>query len=314
MRFKHIIIFQNPKSTNAEKVKQKIALIKKMYGKKNVTILQTSAQGDEENQNILEKHAQLLGTSTLLCVAAGDGTTHGIIQALLSSKELQNVRSTPVLPIWGGNANDLAVMLNGSDTNNIEYIIEQGKLVKIYPLKCVVKKSKSIKTYLATNYLSFGASAKIAHKINSPEHRKSRLHKYIGGKRLQELITGAKALFSTSVAKIKTKAGRRKTMFESIYANGPRMARLSSLPIELTDKAFYQITIPSNKFFSVLQKFLHLFTHHFDKKSIKQTHPISFIAESDIYVQFDGEAELIRSGSEVTIAIHESPFYSISTM
>src|ERR1700754_3107995 len=108
-RFSSILVFMNPKSTHAAAAQRRIAEIERLMPGTPIAVIETSSEGHAGNQKLVQAHAKKLGPDTLLCIAAGDGTISQIIEAILMSKGLSGkARKTVILPLWGGNANDLA--------------------------------------------------------------------------------------------------------------------------------------------------------------------------------------------------------------
>src|SRR6185437_8881055 len=95
-------------------------------------------------------------------IAAGDGTVNLIVDLLLHDPALTTEqRQTPILPLWGGNANDLANMLNGAATRSkLRRLLQHGHVVSIRPIICTLSTpGGSRQVYAAACYASFGASA-----------------------------------------------------------------------------------------------------------------------------------------------------------
>src|SRR5688572_26608218 len=72
--FTHALVLRNPVSTHAEQGKRRIAELKTICGNEHLTVLDTPAGGPEAVRKLLRSIAKRLGPTTLLCVAAGDGT------------------------------------------------------------------------------------------------------------------------------------------------------------------------------------------------------------------------------------------------
>src|SRR5208282_6264938 len=110
--FQKVIFLVNPASTHIAQAMKRINELQKLFPQDVIELTSTSAEGREANAQIIVSLADRLGPNTLLCVAAGDGTASLVIETLVLSKALSdNARQAIVLPLWGGNANDLAHML-----------------------------------------------------------------------------------------------------------------------------------------------------------------------------------------------------------
>ena len=315
MQFDRALVFFNPASTHTGAALRRIGELKDILGEHNVTTVETSPEGRTANASLLEKQGGILGESTLLCIAAGDGTTNQVIEALLTSPKLNSaVRKTPILPLWGGNANDLAHMLNGAAyRTHIKDILKHGRVVPIHPLQCKMSsKGKPAETRVAACYASFGATAIAAHRLNRPTHRQSRLQALPGGRILQEIITVVSAFMEAPAFSVK-EAGDIKVVYEISFYNGSRMAKVERLPARLTDEMFYLNALKDKPilFLLPIPRFIE-FTHKRIAQKFLRTNA-SFTTQEESWAQFDGEPVHIPPNTEIQMQLSPRPFYALST-
>jgi phosphatidylglycerophosphate synthase/diacylglycerol kinase family enzyme len=311
--FKRFVIVQNPTSTDIATAKKHLAQLHKLFPQAEYHITETIPGDREANRKLFEQFADKLGPDTLVCIAAGDGTANLIIETLLISGNLPpQARHSPVLPLWGGNANDLAFMLNGKVTPaHLKDVFSSGRLVPIYPLECVMRlKHRGRQVRLAACYASFGASAYAAQRLNEPLHRRSWLHAIPGGRSLQELATVARA-FAEALPFTITENGTARPVYERIFANGSRIARLETMPGRLTEGGFYRVTIENKQLSLVALRLFHLISKRWPHKSFSR--PARFTTHEAIWAQFDGEAIHVPAETKVTIRLSREPFYALST-
>lgn len=313
-QFERVIIFFNPASTNATAAKRRIAEIKKAVDVPVKTI-ETSSGGERANAKLLESANDQLGPQTLLCIAAGDGTTNLVIQTLIKSQKLSpQAKLTPVLPLWGGNANDLAHMLNGPAYRaRLKQIITKGNVIPIHPLQCETqaKGSQVKKTHIAACYASFGATAFAAKQLNASTHRKSPLHAIPGGRYLQELLTVFGALMEAPSFAVKDSKDV-KVVYERTFSNGSRMAKIKRLPVELTDEMFYLNTFENKKLLSVLPRLFKSTQRRLAGKFLSSN--TGFTTQEESWAQFDGEPVKIPAHTKVRVQLSPVPFYALATM
>ncbi len=111
--FNHFVVLVNPASTNAARVEHSISELRRMYPAGEVVVRHTLPT-EKANRRQIARWAAGFRPGTLLCIGAGDGTVNLVVEVLLQAPGLSaEARRTPILPLWGGNANDLACMLNG---------------------------------------------------------------------------------------------------------------------------------------------------------------------------------------------------------
>ena len=314
-KFERFFVLYNPKSTKAAAIAVRLNDLRKIAQTLEIPIdiCETSGDGYQANANIIVKNQLKLGPTTLLCCASGDGTIGQIVQALVITPGLSdNARKTPILPIWGGNANDLACMLNGSAKTGLKSIISTGKVIAVHPLECTMQSPRSDhKTHrIAACYAGFGATAFAARKLNKPSHRQSKLHSIPGGRFIQEVITVAGALLEAPQFKLKDGDDIR-VIYERTFSKGSRMAKIKRLPVQLTDEMFYLNTLENKRLVSAIPRLIESTNKKVSEKFLRSS--ASFTVQEDSWAQFDGEPTLISTGTKVHVALSRRPFYALST-
>src|SRR5687767_4267944 len=258
LTFRSFVIFFNPAGTHAAAVRRRMEEVKQLAGERPVTVIETSPDGRAANIRLVERHADKLGDGTLLCIAAGDGTTNQIIEALLTAKLSAKARKTPVLPLWGGNANDLAHMLNGPAYRaRIKNILATGNIIPIHPLQCDLTSRGKTKTHLAACYASLGVTGFVARRLVQPEYRRSKLHKIPGGTLVKDIATVFGGLMEAPSFGIK-EHGDVRSVYELSFYNGSRMAKLARLPTKLTDEMFFINRFENKRLLSIIPRFIEL--------------------------------------------------------
>jgi diacylglycerol kinase family enzyme len=310
--FRRFVIFFNPNGTHAAAVKRRIEEIKRLAGERPVTVIETSPKGGDATRKLLEQHADILGEGTLLGIAAGDGTINQIIEALLTAKLPAKARRTPILPLWGGNANDLAHMLNGPAYRaRLKDILASGKVIPVHPLQCDITSPKNQRrTYIAACYASLGASGIVATRLNDQTYRKNILHRLPGARHLHDLFIVIGALMEAPSFAVKEHDGVR-SVYELSFHNGSRMAKLDRLPAKLTDEMFYISRFENKRLLSVIPRMIEA-----ARKGVSQNllrNYASFTTQEKSWAQFDGEPVEIPAHTKVQIQLSPQPFYALST-
>ena len=310
-RFKHIVIVSNPASTNAGRLKRRTAELNKLFkGYAEVIDLKTSSGGRKANKKLILENKQLLGPDTLLCIAAGDGTVNLVIETLLSEPALsEKMRQTPILPLWGGNANDLAHMLNGySLFAQLGRIFDKGSIVEINPLRVSLTYAGNKETRLATCYASFGATAYAAHRINNPSHRRSKFRNIQGLRRLVEIKTVVRAFLDVPMFRVKEN-GSVSNIYEYALINGSRIAKMERLPLRLTDDGFYLAKIYRKHPIVILYILQILRRRKFGRVTSNRR---DFIVIEPTWLQLDGEVIKLQKNTRVEIELNQEPFFALS--
>ncbi len=308
--FTCFIVVCNPKSTNARNTERRIAEIRSSSPDAEVIMIETSPKGYAVNKRLLGQYADKLGPHTLVCIAAGDGTINSVIEGLLSDPKLSPAaRKTPILPLWCGNANDLAHMLNGKSYQaHIAHLLERGQIVKVYPLACTLTGARS-ETRHAACYTSFGASAYTTQALGRAIRQQTLFHRWPLARFMQELGIVISAMRQAPVFRA-AQDGRELTIFECIFFNGPRFAKVVGVRRRLTDRNFHKAIVERKRFSDVMISIFKLSRRNSVALTATQAH---FTALDDTWAQFDGEAVEIPAGTDVHITVASRPFYALTT-
>ena len=312
---RRILVVRNPASTRAATAIAYIATLRSLAEAtgRELTVLETSAAGRAANKALLQAHASWLGPKTLLCIAAGDGTVNLLVEALLTDPALPaQARKTIILPLWGGNANDLAHMLNGAvRRTSLRHILEHGVTTAVQPLECrLTAPDGKQEIHLATCYASFGASAFAAHRLAEPAMRHHPLDVIPGGRAIKELATVIKALMDAPEVTVH-EGTRSRNMYEHIFIKGSRFAKVRGINLQLTAPHFYHTVLRAKRART-------LFFHIWRLTAPRAVQRVAgnyaaFTPMSTLWAQVDGEVFAISGGTTIEVRLSPQPVYLLST-
>ena len=312
LQFKMYYVFYNPATTYASRGRRRIAELKRLVGNEHVMVIESLPHGLAANRRLLEARMQRFGSDAVLCVAAGDGTVNLAMETLVSSRKLADAtRLTPLLPLWGGNANDLAHMLNGSERTSLGKVFAKAESVAIYPLACRLRyPDGEQETRVAACYASFGATAYAAAHLNRPRHRHNPWWNMPVSKPFGDFLAGANGLIEAPLFDINER-GKRKKIYEREFINGSRFAKLNFASVRLTDRAFRVLTIRHKHIAWIANHLWQLFTRYGDDRRVQDD--VTFTCEHQAMAQFDGETLQLPAGTTVTVGLADTCFYALST-
>jgi diacylglycerol kinase-like protein len=315
-RFERILVLCNPASTRAKEAWRHIQDLKELSPGDGWKIVETTGEGRKSNQALLRELAPDLGEHTLLCIAAGDGTVNMVIDLLLTDPALpEAARRTPILPLWGGNANDLAHMLNGRPwRTSLRTMLEQGSIIPIHPLQCELEGAGpgAPCRHLAACYASFGASAFAAHRLSQPNRRRHPLDAVPGGRVLKELVVVIKAMLDAP--QINVGEGDQTTKFyEHIFLKGSRFAKVKGVRLDLTDPHFYHTVMRHKRARSLFFHIWELTRARPHKPTRVAGDHAEFTLLDPAWAQFDGEVLELPARAHVTVTLSKRSFYALST-
>jgi diacylglycerol kinase family enzyme len=313
--FKHVLVLRNPRSTHIRFAERQTEEIAAQLPDAQCIMLEIGSTVPETYER-LRAYKNILGPDTLLCVAGGDGTVNRVTAFLLGDEALpKTARSTAILPLWAGNANDLAHMANGPALRMrlIPTVFAAGKVVPVYPLVCTLAGNNGhTRIYHAACYASFGVSGASAHRFNLTDHRRQWWRRLPGSRFVGEVITVVRTFLTSDGFTLKENGGTS-SLHERSYVNGTRMGKLYPFAANLTDQNFVQISIDKRD--------KHIFAvWHWLAGGMrpKPQHQPSradsvFTTQDDIWMQVDGEPVKVRKGTRVSVRCSPEPLYVLST-
>ncbi len=305
-----IIIVVNPQSTNVHRIEKRGNELHKLFPDKTIALVETSFRTAELSAKLKKQFNKKPGI-TLVCIGGGDGTVHAVINALMQLAPAINLAKTPILPLWGGNANDLAYMLNGVPSrSSMRILLGRGKIVPVHPFEIITQCGDHKETRYAACYASFGASAYAASELEKPAARREKIQaKSTLSVLVHEINRFVRAILEAPGFAAEQE-GQRIKIFDQIFANGSRMGKLDHLPVRLHERKFYW-AVKSEK--QPTFWFYVLWLLRGERYGVITDKTSSFTTKERAWAQFDGEATSLPRNTTVTIGHAKTPFYAIST-
>ena len=311
-KFERIVILQNPVSTDAHKADGIIKLLQRLSKESDFIIINTKAGGYEKNAKEIRNYAHLFSERTLLCIAGGDGTVNLALNFLLRDPALtEDARRTVLLPLWVGNANDLAYMLNGSpSSNSLRRTILQGRTITVNPLICRLNHDGSEKIFIASNYVSFGASGFAMRRLERSIRTKSPMRQFAVSRFGLEFVEVSRLLMRAPRFRIREN-GREHIIYERVFLKGSRFAKIAAVPLKLTEQRFHRATVGHKSLITIMFSLAELMRDRAGRR-VGATHD-NFTVLDRVWAQFDGESHLVNAGTEIDISLSNRPFFALST-
>lgn len=308
--FRRCVVVVNVASTNYDRGQQEIKQLATLFPAKNFEIIEMSHNDYARPSWLITRLNAAIDAKTLLAVAGGDGTVNLIVDTILRSSAVSEAaRQVVILPLWAGNANDLANMANGGSPSSMESIIKKGTVSTVYPLAVTTQHEAEATTKLAVCYVSLGASAYASARISKPSHRSKRFYRVRGARFLTDMASVARAFIGAPTFE-SSFDGTKRRIYDLVIINGSRMAKISRSPVKLTDKNFYEILV-FRKHPLIISYFLQI-VRGISVERRTRTERILTLNEAT-WAQIDGEALQIAGNTDVSIHYNEQPFYLLST-
>lgn len=272
---------------------------------RKVIHIETAKDGAETKRRLA---AQLLPEDLVLGLG-GDGTASVIGNVLLE----QNLSKVIFIPLRGGNANDLAHMLNGNIS--LDKVLSSGKLTRCYPLEVEIKRPKAAATTgWALAYFSIGASAYASQNFDRIKNRLHLAQKMKAGSLYEKsAVWNLLNKFGTYNV-TPTETGVTEQLADCVFLRGDRVAKYGRPRASLASRHYELMQEPRLSHIRTLRAMIQLM--HGRHVGWLMTEPYECMVESKngepLPVQFDGEPSSIPSGSMVRVSISEKSYQTIA--
>jgi len=310
LRFKRCVVVVNPVSSNYDKGQSLVRQLSDLFPKDKLEIIELREIDYERPNWLITRLNAALDADTLLTISGGDGTVNLVVDTLLRSDSISpSARRAVILPLWAGNASDLAHMSNGNAPASIDKLMHEAKIVEVYPLAVTTYHAGKTSIKLAIGYVSLGASAYASFRLNNPSHRRRRIYRLPGGRNVSDMMSIVRAFigaptFETSIN------GERRFIYDIAMINGPRIAKVSRIPVKLVDKQFHEILVIRKHPLMLSYAIQILRGITVEKRTL--TERVLTVTDKT-WAQIDGEALEIPGDTEITVKPFDRAFKILST-
>lgn len=314
-KFDRALFVVNAKATNARRAKKFWKDVQRYVGSDNCEVIDISKLTYVASRQAVIKALKECTSRSIVCVGGGDGTVSMVVGLLSNESSLSpDSRASGLLPMWGGNANDMAVMLNGlPSTANIRKILKSSKHVPVYPLQIDISEpGKNVKTHIAGCYASFGATAEALARMELSAHDRTASG---SSKKLTRIVHEFKDIkkiyFNMRPIKLEPDSEKTVELYDRLFVNGSRYAKILRSPIDLHEPRYFVLSSREKKWWYLALRTLRPLAMKAGGKISDKSR--SFMLKDQTYMQVDGEVFKLKPNTTVKVSIGETPFIVIST-
>lgn len=302
LEYDRCLLVVNPAGSSYRKGLKLRGSLERAFADRPLTTLRLT-QSELAHPSNLRRELKKLTTDSLLTIIGGDGTVNMVMSELLKVED-SGPRHTTVLPLWGGNACDLAHMANGRRRNSVRLILRNGKRTPAHPMKFTLTNSGKTESGLAMCYISFGAVASTADVLDN-----SRLIRLTAGvpavRLLAEVGVGLVGLIKAK--RFQTKAGEK--LYDLLLINGPRIAKLYRTPAKLSAPDFVELRVKHK--YPVLLTHVTKLTRIWVRSATVKKRQLTLTEPT--WMQYDGEVRQLKKQTTVLIEPARQSVYLLTT-
>lgn len=305
-----LLVIRNPVSANSERAQHQIAELHQAHPFRAVDILPTLHDADADpsenrranQQRIIDELQERADPNNpddprrcWLVVATGDGTIRDTAEALLQADDA--IRGVPILPLAGGNGNDVSSMTHGFWGKRRPVAqLHQAHIEPVQPLECTLQYGDGeIQKRYALGYISIGEITARTAKIIDGDRGHSRIVQLINEK-LLAMRSVAKAQPITVVEQ-----GVEHETFDLIFANGPRMAKYLHWKQNLYQPQFMRTELPSKSAPALAVAGMRLALGRYPSTVVPDGDAVHLRTASDTWIQLDGEAFPLAADTSISV-------------
>ncbi len=310
--FQSLIVLRNDTATNARRSREYVDQLETHFSLSAQSVDISGCTAEKIHDVVAKTLDALDSLPAVMAIVGGDGTVSSVVHGVVMSPHAQALGDQLALfPLWGGNANDIATMLNGVAKNvTMSQVCERATVQPIYPLMVSVDSPGGSFERIATAYASFGATAEASSLMESSAHARS------GTKRRpfiirvgREILDFWRAIIRMDGFGMSSPGEESVHAYERLFINGPRIARIRHGMVQLGQRAYLEAMATKKNAHMLLYAY-----RLFVKKSYGTVtdQPTTFHIRDATMAQIDGEVIGIEPHTIVRVAIHETPFYAVA--
>jgi len=295
---RRLVVVTNERSTNSKKAAHLLDTLHDHYP----AIEHIPVQPERESTSELIK-ASLAERAFALVVMGGDGTIKSTCDTLV---ELPEDQRPPVAAIGLGNQNDGPHALHYNSRNPLK-LLEEGGVVDIHPqIATIQKPEEAPETDLIWSYFSLGISGKVAHEVDTLDHRIARSQLPRSLWRLYDIRAATMTALNARPFDLRVnEEDATFNEFMAIYSG--RMSGIDHGEFSMADEFMKIATIKKGR---IISKLFHAACFRLGALGSIKTNdtPLDLEvlrADHPLYGQIDGEAQLFPTGT--TTSIRRSP-------
>ncbi len=289
-RFASCLLVVNPSGTSYRRSLKLRTSVERCFADKPLVTLRLTKQEFNKPTN-LRRELKKLNAESLLVIIGGDGTVNAVIGELLKL-EATVPKQASVLPLWGGNASDLAHMANGRRRNTVRHILRGGQRIAVRPMEYTLSHGRRTESGFAMCYVSFGAVAFTADRLDN-----SQLIRRTATIPAMRLLSEIGVGFVGLVKAKKFKTGAGENLYDLLLINGPRIAKLYRTPAKLSSPDFVELKI-RHKYPILITHVTKLTRLWVSSTTVKERR---LTVQESTWMQYDGEVRRLDAKTAVRV-------------
>jgi len=244
----------------------------------------------------------------------GDGTVNQIGNILLHAETRERqLNHLPFVPLRGGNANDIARMINGRKT--AAQIMRAHRLIKLHPLEITVQYPGGDKAQRwALGYFGVGATAAASGDLDRIKNTSNRLTRAIGFQPVREALAAWRSVAGYPPFTMTDQASGKSEVVSDILAlRGDRIAKYGRPHAHLAEPQF-ELTLSRPG--GMRGALIDMLQMQQGRKAGEIVTASCFAVQAEastLHAQYDGETATIENLSIINVGLSHHAYQTLST-
>jgi diacylglycerol kinase family enzyme len=306
-----LLVVRNPYSSNSNRIGTEIDQLAENGWKVEVVNTSPDIRCTEEEIHRTVRHGDaILG-------GGGDGTANQIGNILLGSALADHgLGHLPFIPLRGGNANDIAHMLNGK--RSAPDIMAHGRYTPVHALEVNVQEPDGkYWTKRALGYIGIGATAVASRRLEGVKNTSNVWTRRAGYQQTREALATLRAIGQAKAFTVQEDNSELPPheLKDILALKGNRIAKYGRPHADIAQPEYERVLSRSGGLGRALLSMVLMQQGKAPGEMLSEpsVYTIHSHTGQKMLVQFDGEVQDMLSGSRVTLGLAPRPYYTLST-
>lgn len=320
--FDRLVVAENPRASHYRRISREVARLQRSHPDFGIERIPTSANMNETHDTIMDTVRQ----GDVLVVIGGDGTVNQVGSVVTSQDfDRGDAPNTPFVPLRGGNANDIANMINGRAS--LEEILRRGEMMELFPLEVTVTAPEEqtrqdpfddgVYVRRALGYFSVHAAAEATRGLDNIKPQSDIIRwmlRHTGIQQAREVFAVLQPMAQAKPVIAIEDGYPPYALVDESFLRGDRIAKYGHPHADLTKQIFERTRVYDQGYIAALTSMIKMQQGKLEGEKTDSVTQLLYGRDGKpILTQYDGEVIEIPSGSTVNVGIAARGYHTLTT-